>query len=259
MAIYRHLPGYTSYHRRGLQQNPLLSDTAFQRTHGSLQVFLSADIISAYSIENIRIAQISDIVSDSLMIGRDRICRQCITDIVGGCQIRYIIHHELFQMLQHRCVRQMIFRDQIPIDDRIIHVSEWISIYFLSAASSDRSLKERVGTGDIQIIFQEECRLLIASSNFSTAALHPRINSDLPLRRTLVMILISGGPHNIKKPLHIFWSFNIFHTVTSEIEIFLKFRTCVRSLPEFPACQCEQAFLVIRFRTHFRLFAGTCP
>ena len=34
----------------------------------------------------------------------------------------------------------------------------------------------------------------------------------------------------IKEALHIFWSFNIVHSVTSEIEIFLKFRTCARSL-----------------------------
>lgn len=94
------------------------------RDSGSLQVFLSADVISAYSIENIRITQISDIVSDSLVICRNRICRQCITDVVGRSQTGYIIHHELCQMLQHRCVRQMIFRDQIPVDDRIVHVSD---------------------------------------------------------------------------------------------------------------------------------------
>jgi hypothetical protein len=52
---------------------------------------------------------------------------------------------------------------------------------------------------------------------FATAA---HSGNDLDIR----------GSHKIKKPLHVFWSFNIVHNTTSEIENFLKFRTCARSL-----------------------------
>lgn len=104
---------------------------------GIFQIFFSANIIALDVIENKGAAQIFDfdIFPDGDVIRRNAVCRQKPTDPVRRGQIADVIHQEFTQMLQDRCIRQSVFLNEVPGDDRPIDLFKIVDPILLGSIS----------------------------------------------------------------------------------------------------------------------------